>query len=335
MHMIVADGRGDVASQGVMIHDIGKYQGRVKRMVLATWKSFGAALKLKGDLYQFHDPELLPVGLALRMFGRKVVYDAHEDVPRSILSKGWIGRRYRNLVSKIVDGIERIISKAMSGVVAATPSIRRRFENSCSNIIDINNYPLNSELRPRTGAESKGNTVCYVGAISLIRGAREMVEASEHAGARLILAGNFTDAHTELVVKSLPGWRCVDYRGNVGRESIGEIYSESSAGLTLLHPEPNYIESLPTKTFEYMGAGLPVIMSDFKFWKELFLESGACAFVDPLDSKAIGRTISRIIQAPEESEAMGRVGQAIVRRKYLWSNELEKLIGFYKSLGLR
>jgi hypothetical protein len=59
-------------------------------MTRTMWQVFRQALRADGDIYQFHDPELIPVGLLLRAFGRKVVYDVHENVAGQIADKIWI-----------------------------------------------------------------------------------------------------------------------------------------------------------------------------------------------------------------------------------------------------
>ena len=64
-------------------------------------------------------------------------------------------------------------------------------------------------------------------------------------------------------------------------------------GLSLLYPVKNYLTSLPIKAFEYMACSLPVIMSDFDYWKEIFKD---CAlFTDPQSPEMIGDCITRLL----------------------------------------
>ena len=55
--------------------------------VLRGWAAFRLALKQDAAAYHFHDPELLLVGVALKMFGKRVIYDVHEDYSKKILSR--------------------------------------------------------------------------------------------------------------------------------------------------------------------------------------------------------------------------------------------------------
>jgi hypothetical protein len=79
-----------------------------------------AGLRRNGTVYHFHDPELIPAGLALRLLGKRVIYDAHEDLPRDILFKNWIPRRLRGPVSRLAAALEWIAGHALSGIVATT-----------------------------------------------------------------------------------------------------------------------------------------------------------------------------------------------------------------------
>src|SRR5438093_974126 len=76
--------------EGVQVIPLPFFKGRVARMFIKPILALIAALKTRADLYHFHDPELLPLGVFLKLLGKKVVYDAHEDVSAQVLNKYWI-----------------------------------------------------------------------------------------------------------------------------------------------------------------------------------------------------------------------------------------------------
>ena len=110
-------------------------------------------------------------------------------------------------------------------------------------------------------------------------------------------------------------------------------FMQARVGLVLCHPAPNYLEALPNKLFETMAAGVPVVASDFPLWRGLVQGSGCGIVVDPLDASAVARAIRRLLENPEQAEAMGRRGQEAVRMRYNWAGEAEKLLALYRGLG--
>jgi glycosyltransferase involved in cell wall biosynthesis len=100
----------------------------------------------------------------------------------------------------------------------------------------------------------------------------------------------------------------------------------------VLHPHPAYLTSHPTKLFEYMAAGIPVIASDFPLWRSI-VESAACGLlVNPFDPAAIADAIAHLITHPEEARKMGMRGRKAVESCFNWSMEEQSLLSFYASL---
>jgi len=332
VHFVVADGRGDERIGDVQVHDIGTAGGRFQRMLMRPWRMLARARQLDARLYHFHDPELLLIALFLRRGGAKVVYDSHEDVPRSLMSRDWVPGWIRPALSRVFELFEDFVSRRLSAVVGATPHIAARFARLNPKAVAINNFPMRSEIEDAVQPRGSARNVCYLGGITRVRGIMEMVRALEHVDARLILAGPFDKPETEAAARALPGWSKVDYRGNVSRAAVREIMAESRAGLIFFHPEPNHVHAQPNKMFEYMSAGLPVLASDFPLWRELLTESGAGRVADPLDPKAIARLIDELLSDPQAAEAMGRRGREGVLTRYLWSMEEKTLFRLYEEL---
>ena len=141
--LVVSDGLGNETKEGVSIIDIGKFfhlaedSSRLKRMRKTLGKMYTEAIKQDADCYHFHDPELMIVGYKLLRKGNKVIYDAHEDLPKGIYSKPYIKTFLQPIVSTIIQHVENFFSKRFFAVVTATPSISKRFAGVSKNVINI------------------------------------------------------------------------------------------------------------------------------------------------------------------------------------------------------
>lgn len=332
--LVVADGRGDEVRDGVSIADIGRSSGRLDRMFNVTRRVLHKAVALDADIYHLHDPELLPVGLKLKRRGKKVVFDAHEDVPKQILGKHYLHAWGRRILSWGFVHFEQYACKRFDGVVTATPYIRDKFLPINPRSVDINNFPMIGELESAVPWNDKADEVCYVGSIAQIRGVKELVRAMESVRtlARLNLVGGFAEAQVEAEVRTYPGWGKVNALGVQDRPGVREVLGRSVAGVVTLHPVSNYLDALPIKMFEYMSAGIPVIASDFDLWRTIIQESQCGLCVDPLDPAAIASAIDHLVSHRDEAQNMGRNGRQAVLSRYNWGREEAKLIEFYDRL---
>ncbi len=333
--LVVADGKGDERRDGIDIVDAGHLPGRLKRIFLTTRRVRDKAVLLDADLYHLHDPELIPVGLALKRRGKQVIFDSHEDVPRQLLAKPYLGPLSARLLSSSFALIERHACARFDGIVAATPFIRDKFVRINPRTVDVNNFPMVGELDSAAPWSSKQAEVCYVGGIGAIRGIRELVQAGDHlrGPARLNLVGTFSEGALEAEVRAFPGWRRVNDCGFLDRAGVREVMARSVAGIVTFHPLPNHFDAHPTKMFEYMSSGIPVIASDFPLWRDIVAGNGCGICVDPLDPKAIAAAIDHLVAHPDIARSMGENGRKAVLENYNWAVQARKLTEFYGAIS--
>lgn len=329
--LVVADGKGDEHIDGVAIADVGRLPGRLNRILRTTRRVYNKALALDADLYQFHDPELMPVGLRLKRRGKAVIFDSHEDVPRQLLGKPYLDPVSRRVLSPLMSAYQRFACARFDGIIAATPSIRDLFLKINPATVDVNNFPIIGEFERTLPWTEKEKQVCFIGRISSIRGIRQMVQAGAllQSGARLHLAGIFSEPAVEAQMKAHPGWERVTDHGVLDRAGVHDLLAHSVAGLVTLLPLPNHVDALPTKMFEYMSSGIPVIASSFPLWREI-VEGNRCGIcVDPFDPKAIAAAIDYLVWHPDIAQAMGERGRKAVLEKYNWDVQASRLTNFY------
>jgi glycosyltransferase involved in cell wall biosynthesis len=334
--VIIAPHDHEEQVNGVRIRALPKAKSRFERMTRIQWRLYKEALKQDADLFHFHDLELLPTGMLLKLRGKRVIYDVHEDYSQALLVREWIPSYLRRMVAQMVACGEWLGVKFFDGVVAATPRITTRFPTVKT--ITVQNFPYLSQTtkNPVIPYQQREGIVAYVGIVSAPRGAKEMLEAMalvpRQFNARLKIAGIFDPVALEGEARSLPGWEHVDLLGWQKHEDAMTMLREARMGIILFHPIPNHTEAQPNKLFEYMSVGLPVIASNFPLWRRVVEETQCGLLVDPLNPKAIAEAIQWLLEHPGEAEEMGKRGQKAIREQYNWDVEAHKLLNVYEKI---
>jgi glycosyltransferase involved in cell wall biosynthesis len=336
---LVAYEQTNTTQDGVRILGLGMCSGRLHRVTTKMIAMTREAFRLHADVYHIHDPDLLPLALLLRACGKCVIYDIHEDLPRTISYKHYIPSLLRTPLARLVEIMENAVARAMSGLVVATPAIAERFRSLHCKVAVVGNYPILSELaiQEQDDWRERRCSVVYVGGIAEERGIHELLSAIDRLpdDVKLELAGWYSDPALEAELMKREVWRKVKWHGQLGRQSLSNLLRSVRAGLVVLHPEQNFVVSLPTKLFEYMAAGLPVVASDFPLWRAIIADAGCGILVDPQDTSAIAEAISYLLTHHAAAEAVGKRGRAAVETNYNWSMEEKTLIAFYASLATR
>jgi glycosyltransferase involved in cell wall biosynthesis len=333
---IIACHDRDEILDGVRIVPVDPPRGRLDRMLRVAWRVYRAAAREQADVYHFHDPELMWVAALLKLRGARVIYDVHEDVPKQIMSKHWLPRWARPLLSRAVAAVEQIVVRGLDGVVAATPSIARRFP--ADRTVVVQNFPEASFAAADGKAPPLGerpDAFVYAGGLMVVQGVREMMRAFALLAPEMsgTVAGPFHSRVLQDEITATPGWQRVRYLGEVPRAEVLIAMRGARCGVVVNHPTVNYLDAYSTKMFEYMANGLPVVCSNFPLWAEIVTAAECGIAVDPHDPQAIADAITSLSEDEALARRLGENGRRAIAARYNWEAELGKLEGLYRKLA--
>jgi glycosyltransferase involved in cell wall biosynthesis len=287
------------------------------------------------DIYHFHDPELLLVGALLKLHGKKVIYDVHEDFKGTMDGKQWIPGAWKGIAAPAISTAEAILGRACDRIVAATPTIARKFPAERTRMVQ--NFPWRGELYPRKAVpyEEREALAIYIGWLGDHSGVAAMTEAVRMAArqrpVKLHIGGRVREgAKAEFLTSAAT--ENVEYRGFLNRPQVAELIGRARIGLVTVLPTGNSINAQPTKLFEYMSGALPVIASDFPVYRR-FVEEARCGLlVNPHRPEEIASAILWMLENPGRACEMGRNGRRAIEEKYNWENEARELVAVYEEI---
>jgi glycosyltransferase involved in cell wall biosynthesis len=308
-------------------------RNRLERMARRPRAAYRTARALDADLYHFHDPDFLPFAARLaRATGKRVVYDAHEDIPVQIRHKDWLPAFARAPAARAGALVEAQAIRRIAGVVAVNEDILERLRRHQRRGVVVTNYPRLEEIVPAHAWAARERAACYVGAITRVRGAHELVAAMAHTDAVLYLAGAISPPALAAELERSPGWPRVRYLGTLDRGAVAKLLARVKVGVIPLHPIENYVNAYPVKLFEYMAAGIPVVATDVPRWRAL-LDGHRCGVCfAPRSPRALGAAISGLLDDDERAGALGARGRRAALERYSWESKAGALLRFYDEL---
>jgi glycosyltransferase involved in cell wall biosynthesis len=183
----------------------------------------------------------------------------------------------------------------------------------------------NSTQVPREVPPPGTDRVVYLGTLSRARGAYELVELGRllhGSGVRVELVGP-ADGEVGDALAAAHEAGTVTWHGFVPNDRALGLLEGALAGLSLLHDEPNYRHSRPTKVIEYMAHGVPVVTTPTPPARELVEESG-CGVVVPFGTveevaAAAADAVRELAGDPARTAALGRAGHEAALASHDWS----------------
>ncbi|MBX7181964.1 MAG: glycosyltransferase family 4 protein [Bacteroidia bacterium] len=331
VHLIIQDTHSRNIN-GVHIHALPIQTSRLKRFISNGWLAFRTGLKTGSVLFHFHDPEFIPFAILLKLFGKKVIYDVHENLPKDILEKEWVGgTRQRKIVSGLARLMQQFGALFFDGIISVSDEIAADFPARKSHV--ISNYPILSKIDSiaKKDLGYSNPILIYTGGLTRIRGIKELIQAMDYIeDAKLILMGTWSDSGFEKECLELLNKDKVEVIEQQPLEVAYTYMKAAHVGVVNFLPVANHVNSRPNKPFEYMASGIPIVMSSFEAWKEIFQP---CAlFANPQNPSEIAHAIKRLLQDPELASTLGQAGRKEILDNYSWESITPQFLTIYHQL---
>lgn len=329
--------------QGVNIISVPKPKSRLKRILQTTFAVYRLARDQQADIYHFHDPEMIPFAWLLKLRGKKVIYDIHENTTESMKDKPWLPLKgffiwlYLRFDALAARSFEMILAeKSYIGVY------RRRYPKKEATL--VRNYAPANLLAPyvqlNRQVEQQEVRIFYMGSIDRFYCCKEMLESiyllnKQGIHASLTLIG-WAEPQTFAEIQALPFLDQIrDKITFTGYLPITEGYKLSRSfhlGYSFVSDNLNVSQSLPRKMYEYMHIGLPVVSSGHKLYKDLVetYDLGVC--VNNNTGVEIARAVASLVASKDYLNKLAASNVKAAQAHFNWESEFTELQKLYKRL---
>ncbi|MBI4053295.1 MAG: glycosyltransferase family 4 protein [Candidatus Diapherotrites archaeon] len=320
-------------------------KNRLLRVLFTDFEIFRKALGQNADIYHFHCPEMLGYAVMLRLLGKKVIYDVHENYTQFILYKHYLPRPARKPLAFLFRHFEDFCCGFFDTIILSDGVYLKRFEKFADKCVLIKNYDVPEDLGAFAGKRRGKKTfgIIYAGSVQGIRGMQNMLNAFAEASARIPQArlsivgspeseeyARWLRGYAEsLGIGAKTGFLC---DGFVDHREIEAHYNAADIGLALYPRIRIHRHKFVTKFFECMKHGVPIIASDFPEWKSFLKKYGCGTTADPKKPAEVAEKIVWLAKNPAARKAMSEAGKKAFREKFNWSSEEKKLFELYEKL---
>jgi glycosyltransferase involved in cell wall biosynthesis len=295
-------------------------------------KMLNKALSGEYDLFYCHELDPLIYSTVLKGLTKKpVIWDCHEYlVPMKLELQG-------KIASILTDLAIRFCAPKVDQIITVDNRLARDLTRF-GKVAVIPNYPKVSDFDFKLDKKRNNEIVAlYVGSLTEKRGIKVILKSIKKVRIKnkikLRVAGGFYDEELELWAKEYDKENNleVEWLGWVDYKELAPIINTSDFGLFMNQPGPRYLKGLPTKIFEYMLMGLPVVSATGPLLKSLILRNKIGLTVDSTNIDSIAKGIEKMIKL-KDWEEMGKRGQKLVTTNYCWEAKEDKLLNIINKL---
>lgn len=302
----------------------------VPQMVINV-RFFLEAYSQNAGIYHAHDLNtLIPVYLASRLRGAKLVYDAHEV---STDRAGWKNKRYWEFVEGfLIRRAEKVITTNLTRAEYFKKVYHIDLPFIIRNVPPFEQITHSDKLRHVCHISSDEPIILYQGGMQRDRGIENMIKVIPlvKTGKFVFLGNGKLKGELISLVEEMGLQERVYFLEAVPNDELLEYTSSATIGLQLLiNTCFNHYSACSNKLNEYMMAGIPVVASDLPEIRRVVDEFQTGILVDPENLKEIANAINLLLDDKDFYQQC-KNNTILAAKKNNWESERLELIRIYE-----
>lgn len=282
----------------------------------------------KFDVLVSNDLDTLPANFLIsRLKNKPLVYDSHEyftEVPELVNRPG-VKRIWELLERMMVPHIRYAITVCQSIAGIYTEKYKVPFQV-------VRNFPPATNEKKMKLSEGIDNFIIYQGALNVGRGLETAIRSMNYLeGVRLVIAGEGDIRNDlELLVKNEGLSSRVEFPGRLPIQTLSELTPKASVGLSIEDDIGlNYRYALPNKLFDYIQAGVPVLVTKLPEMEAIVQAYGIGEVVSDLNPLNLSEVLKEMIHNTEK-RMVWKKNLEVASRELVWENEEITLQNIFK-----
>ncbi len=323
---------------GIRVHRVWTYVAANRGFVRRTLGYFSFMLSAPFRCLRIPQPDVIVATspqffcacaghIVSRLLHRPWVFELRDLWPESIVAVGAL----RNAAAiAVLESVERRLYEDAAAVVAVTEPFKESLvergipESKIAvvpNGIDAEVWTGGGqgEVRKLLGLDSEF-IVSYVGTHGMAHRLDTVLEAAEllreDDGLRFLLVGDGAERERLVSLARERSLGNVTFMGQVSQEVARRYLQASDVSLVLLKKASLFRTVLPSKMFEAMAAGNPIVLGVEGEARRVVTEAEAGLCIEPENADELARAVARLRDDAVLRRRLGGNGQRYVRRTY-------------------
>lgn len=264
-----------------------------------------------------------PVGYALSVLKRvPFIFEVRDILPQQAVDLGMLKNKF---VIRMLTAVEEFLYRRAKAIVFVAEASRQAVVDrgfDPKKCVTIENGiqedvfapgPKENAVREEWGWQGKF-VALYIGVHGVSQGLRTILDAAEllrdSGNVHFVFVGEGGDKSALIEYAKAKGLTNVEFLPSQPKERMPEFYAAADACVVPLRQGPYFRLNIPSKMFEIMACGRPIVLGAEGQALDLLEAAGAGLAVTPEDAHAYAEALLRLQADPELGDRLGQAGRA-------------------------